>query len=456
VFRTLLRSQLVFDVVLAFVLTALALLLGVQSGGAVVTIVLGIGLALRRWSPALALAVAWVGALVQMVFALGWTTPYRLADLFIPAIVYASSAYGSDLLRRLGLISAIVGTFVGTTYLLAMQTFTRYGLSLTMGPADAFNVAVTGAGLFLVLLALLGLPWLAGLVVRTRGVARMSREAQLLAERDAARSDRAVAVEQERVRIARDMHDIVAHSLAVVIAQADGARYALRASPESADTALTTIGTTARRALSDVRDLLSALRHEQGTAPTPDIDDIELLVGEMRGVGLDILLERDGDHGHLPTTSQLAVYRIVQECLTNALKHGDADAPVRLGLDYRPDRVDISVVNRRAGTGQFDRGMIDRGMSGLGTGHGLVGMRERATLSGGSMSAGVRGDDFRVEVRIPVTTSPAPAFPATTPPAPASTFPVPTATAPAPTVPVAPTPPARSSAGTRTDEPETT
>lgn len=423
-FRPLLRSQLVFDVVLAFVLTALVLLIGAQAGGVVVTLILGIGLALRRWSPSLALAIAWVGAITQMIVALGWTTPYRLADLFIPAIVYASSAYGSDLLRRLGLVSAIVGTFVGSTYLLAMQTFMRYGSSLDMGAADAFNVAVTGAGLFLVLLALLGLPWLAGVAVRTRGAARMSREAQLLAQRDAARSDRAVAVEQERVRIARDMHDIVAHSLAVVIAQADGARYALRSSPESADTALTTIGTTARRALADVRDLLSALRHEQGTAPTPDIDDIEQLVGEMRGVGLDVQFERSGGHGHLPTTSQLAVYRIVQEGLTNALKHGDADAPVRLGVDYRPDRVEIVVANRRAGTGQFDRGMIDRGMSGLGTGHGLVGMRERAALSGGSMTAGIRGDDFRVEVRIPVTT--------TTRPAPTST------------------------GGARTEEPETT
>ncbi|KQO65034.1 sensor histidine kinase [Curtobacterium sp. Leaf261] len=400
-FRTLLRSQLVFDVALAFVLTALVLLLGAETEGIVVTIVLGIGLALRRWSPSLALAVAWVAAVAQMLFALGWTSPYRLADLFIPAIVYASSAYGSDLLRRLGLVSAIVGTFVGSIYLLAFQTYFRYGSSLTMGASDALNVVITGVGLFLVLLALLLLPWLAGLVVRTRGVARRSREAQLLAERDAARSDRAVAVEQERVRIARDMHDIVAHSLAVVIAQADGARYALRASPESADTALTTIGTTARRALSDVRDLLSALRHEQGTAPTPDIDRLEMLVDEMRGVGLDVRFERNGAHGHLPTTSQLAVYRIVQECLTNALKHGDAGVPVRLELDYRPDSVDILVVNRRAGTGQFDRGMIARGMRGLGTGHGLVGMRERAALSGGSMSAGVRGDDFRVEVRIP-------------------------------------------------------
>ncbi|MFZ7087817.1 sensor histidine kinase [Curtobacterium sp. RRHDQ10] len=405
-FRSLLRSQLVFDVVVAALVALFAVVAGrFDGGGIVIAVGFGIALAFRRLAPGLALTIAWAFALVQMFS--GQTVD--IADLMIPGVVYATAAYGSDRVRTAGLVSAIVGSVVGALYLMIKEYLQRYDLagSLIDNPSQLLREAVQGVAYFIVIVAILVLPWLAGLVVRTRGAARMSREAQLLAERDAARSDRAVAVEQERVRIARDMHDIVAHSLAVVIAQADGARYALRASPQNADAALTTIGTTARRALSDVRDLLSALRHEQGTAPTPDIDDIELLVGEMRGVGLDVRLERSGDPGHLPTTSQLAVYRIVQECLTNALKHGDADDPVQLRLDYRTDHVAITVANRRAGTGQFDRGMIDRGMAGLGTGHGLVGMRERAALSGGSMSAGIRGDDFRVEVRIPITTVPA-------------------------------------------------
>jgi len=216
-------------------------------------------------------------------------------------------------------------------------------------------------------------------VVRTRRSASMSREAQLLAERDAARADRAVAVEQERVRIARDMHDIVAHSLAVVIAQSDGARYALKADPAVADQALSTISATARRALGDVRELLGALRHEQGTAPTPEIDDIDRLVDEMRQLGLDVRVEREGDPAGLPTTTQLAVYRIVQESLTNAYKHGEPGSPVRAALTYRPDTVEIAVVNRRADDG----------------------MRERAVMTGGTMTAGARGDDFAVAVRMP-------------------------------------------------------
>ncbi len=244
---------------------------------------------------------------------------------------------------------------------------------------------------FAAVLLLLLLPWLAGLVRRARRSASMSREAQLVAERDAARADRAVAVEQERVRIARDMHDIVAHSLAVVIAQADGARYAAKADPAIADQALATISSTARSALGDVRELLGALRHEQGTVPTPEAADLDVLVAEMREVGLDVRVDREGDPTGLPTTTQLAVYRIVQESLTNAWKHGEGGTPVHASLTYRPDTVEITVINR----------MADDGTRGPGTGHGLVGMRERVAMTGGSMTAGPRGDDFAVAVRMP-------------------------------------------------------
>ncbi|MFJ3383233.1 MULTISPECIES: histidine kinase [unclassified Curtobacterium] len=388
-FRPMLRAQITVDLVVAGVLGALVAIVSTRGIdgplGYVVVLGMTVALALRRLSPGLALTIAWVTAVFQMV---SGQQP-DLADAFIAGVVYTTSAYGSRRVRVAGLVSAIVGAITAAVYVGVRDYFQRLGLDTASPPAQE-SVQVTLAYL-VVILALLLLPWLAGLVVRTRRAASMSREAQLLAERDAARADRAVAVEQERVRIARDMHDIVAHSLAVVIAQADGARYALRADPAVADQALGTISSTARRALGDVRELLGALRHEQGTAPTPDIDDIEQLVGEMRDVGLDVQVERRGDSAGLPTTTQLAVYRIVQESLTNAYKHGEHGTPVRTTLTYRPDTVEIDVVNRRA----------DHGRAGPGTGHGLVGMRERATLSGGSMTAGPRGEDFAVAVRIP-------------------------------------------------------
>ncbi|PYY59607.1 sensor histidine kinase [Curtobacterium sp. MCSS17_011] len=385
----MLRAQVITDLLIAVLLGGLVLVAsgrGLDGPLSVITVVgMTAALALRRLSPGLALAVAWVFAVFEMVTL---QVP-DVSNAFIAGVMYTTSAYGSRRVRLAGLVSAILGSVVAAAYM----GFDDYRNRLTYETTSTSvpeSLQVT-LSFFAVVLLLLLLPWLAGLVVRTRRSASMSREAQLLAERDAARADRAVAVEQERVRIARDMHDIVAHSLAVVIAQSDGARYALKADPAVADQALSTISATARRALGDVRELLGALRHEQGTAPTPEIDDIDRLVDEMRQLGLDVRVEREGDPAGLPTTTQLAVYRIVQESLTNAYKHGEPGSPVRAALTYRPDTVEIAVVNRRA----------DDGVRGPGTGHGLVGMRERAVMTGGTMTAGARGDDFAVAVRMP-------------------------------------------------------
>jgi signal transduction histidine kinase len=385
----MLRSQIVTDVVVALALGVLVALVGsaglLTSDQAFIVVGMTAALAFRRLSPGLALALAWLTAIAQMVTG----QQPDPSNVLIAGVMYTTSAYGSRRVRLAGLVSAIVGAVTAALYVGIPDFITRSNEQTEFGPVVESS-KVFGAVL-IVVLALLLLPWLGGVVARTQQTARMSREAQLLAERDAARADRAVAVEQERVSIARDMHDIVAHSLAVVIAQADGARYALKADPAVADQALGTISSTARRALGDVRELLGALRHEQGTTPTPDVDDIERLVGEMREVGLQVDVERNGDPSSLPTSTQLAVYRIVQESLTNAYKHGERGTPVHASLTYRPDTVEIDVVNRRS----------DDGRAGPGTGHGLVGMRERATLSGGTMTAGPRGQDFAVAVRMP-------------------------------------------------------
>jgi len=389
VFRPMLRAQIVTDVVSAAVIGAFILL--VRSVGlpdladTLVVVGLSTALALRRLAPGLALTVAWAVAVLQLVT---WQPPDP-ANVVIAGVMYTTSAYGSKRVRLAGLLSAIGGSFIAAAYIAVqdMRDLAETGRDARL-PGQELQLVL---GVFAAVLLVLLLPWLAGLVRRARQAASMSREALLLAERDAARADRAVAVEQERVRIARDMHDIVAHSLAVVIAQADGARYALKADPAIADQALGTISSTARSALGDVRELLGALRHEQGTAPTPAVDDLDQLVSGMRDVGLDVRVDREGDPSGLPTTTQLAVYRIVQESLTNAWKHGEPGTPVHAALTYRPDTVEITVVNRRA----------QDGASGPGTGHGLVGMRERAAMTGGSMTAGPRGDDFTVAVRMP-------------------------------------------------------
>jgi signal transduction histidine kinase len=206
------------------------------------------------------------------------------------------------------------------------------------------------------------------------------------------------AAEQERVRIARDMHDVVAHSLAVVIAQADGARYAAAADPgaataaESMSAALGTISSTARAALSDVRLLLGQLRHSQSDGPQPSLADLEELYAQVRAAGLGLRVTVDPAPRTDPGAAvQLAVFRIMQEAFTNAIRHGGAGA-AEVTLAWLPDAVTVTV-----------RNPLRDGVSPQPGGHGLIGMRERAQLVGGTLDAGAEGAEFVVRARIPIS-----------------------------------------------------
>lgn len=384
------RSQLLFDVVLALILAGIAAVVArLDLASTLAAIGLGLALAFRRVAPGVGLAAACVIAVAQMSLYESFLVP----DLLIPVIVYATSAYGTRRTRRFGLAAALIGALVGASYLLVRldPPFTSALRSIAASSESRTEVAQRFGAVLLVALAGLLLPWLAGLVTRARNAARASSRARLIAERDAAQADRAVAVEQERLRIAREMHDIVGHSLAVVIAQADGARYALRTSPDAAEDALSTIASTSRRALGDVRAMLAALRHEDAVAPSHDASDLARLIVDMRDIGLQVRLRQEGDLSALPTSTQLAVYRIVQEGLTNAMKHGRPSAPVELLIDALHDPIRLDIVNDLA---------LET-ISAPGTGHGLIGMRERVSISGGQLTARREGARFRVSVTMP-------------------------------------------------------
>ena len=304
-----------------------------------------------------------------------------------------------------------VGALLGTFYLSFVQQ-SLFGVDYDIyAVTDVVRILLQLGISLLGFLALLGLPWAGGLLARARWSERLSREARLIAEREtaraendaaraereAARAERDIAVEQERNRIARDMHDVVAHSLAVVIAQADGARYAARVDPTSVDGALTTIATTAREALGDVRVLLGQLRHSQGEAPQPALGDLDRLLDQMRGSGLTVDLLVTGEPQVLGTNRQLAVFRIVQESLTNVLRHGAVDQPVGLHFDWRYEALHLVISNVvRPPTRPLDTSGDERR-----GGHGLDGMRERATLAGCSLTTQNADGRFVVHAIVP-------------------------------------------------------
>jgi len=239
--------------------------------------------------------------------------------------------------------------------------------------------------------------WTVGDSVRSRRAYLAEVEARAeAAERDREQAAER-AVQEERVRIARELHDVVAHSVSVMVVQAAAARRVLdRGDPACTAEALRTIETTGRNALDELRRLLGVLREDQGqasTSPQPTAGDVAALVDQCREAGLDVSLAVTGSPAELPAGVGLTVYRVVQEALTNVVKHaGPARVEVRVGYG---DPVAIEVVDDGRGAG---------GDAGLPTGgQGLIGMRERVELFGGQLQVGPRpGGGFRVRASIPV------------------------------------------------------
>jgi signal transduction histidine kinase len=203
-----------------------------------------------------------------------------------------------------------------------------------------------------------------------------------------------VAVAEERARIARELHDIVAHAVSVMVLQVGAVRHKLPESLEEPSDALKGVEQTGRSALAEMRRLLTAMRRDgdaRELAPQPGLGSLESLLEEVGRAGLPVQLHLDGEPFAVPRAIDLSAYRIVQEGLTNALKHARAsraDVTVR----YRPDELQVEVRDDGAGDG-----------TGGSPGYGLVGVRERVKIYGGKMSAGrAAGGGFVLETRLPL------------------------------------------------------
>jgi signal transduction histidine kinase len=239
---------------------------------------------------------------------------------------------------------------------------------------------------------------LAGFALRDRR-RHVSQLAGLAHQLELARDENArAAVAGERARIARELHDVVAHSVSVMVVQAGAAEEVLGADPGKAREPLRSVQDTGRQALVELRRLLGVLRtdhSEAALAPQPGLDQVGGLAAQVQGAGVAVELCVDGDRDGIPAGVDLAAYRIVQEALTNVLKHATAShAVVRVG--YRPDAIELEVLDD-------GHGPLGAGHDGTGTGQGLIGMRERASLYGGVVEARPRAEGgFAVRARLPV------------------------------------------------------
>lgn len=374
------------DAVLPGVIIVLSLFSGGGIGGVpLLSIMLAAPLFWRRSEPEIVFGISLVLALIQL-------TTYReplIGDLAIPIVVHATAAYARD--RRWGwaaLTTGLAGSVVGP-----LVWFAGRGGYLSWLSTDLL-VLVAIAGLVVVGAYLLGRREVTH-DVESRA-ATVERERLLAQDRDQ-RTEMAAAT--ERTRIARELHDIVAHSLSVVVVQADGGIAAAKARPEIAPQVLDTIATTARAALADMRRLVGVLRSGAGAesdhpdyAPAPSPADLPGLVEQVRSAGREVELLITGTERELPAGIGLTVYRLVQESLTNVIKHAGPAARAEVSLNYAPAEIHVSVIDDGRGAAAFSDGL----------GNGLTGMRERVTLQSGTVAAHPRaGGGFLVMATIP-------------------------------------------------------
>jgi signal transduction histidine kinase len=356
----------------------------------------------RRKHPVGAFAVATVTGAIQV---LASVRPLA-ADLAILVLLYTLAAYTTRRISVTGLGICLYGGLVETLRL--RSDLPGPGDAALVGRASVgTRLAVTGPSVieltFLVFALFAGpalIAWVLGDSTSYRRAYYINleeRAARLERERDAHAQ---IAAAAERARIARELHDVVAHNVSVMVVQADGAAYALDADPDRARTALAAISATGRQALTEMRALLGVLRRggavpaEAALAPVPDLGQLDELLDQARAVGLRVSSVIEGEPQPLAAGTELTVYRIIQESLTNTRKHAGPMASANVLLRYSADAVQITVTDDGVGAAA----------SCDGAGHGLTGMTERAVMYGGAVQVGPRPEGgFEVCATLPVT-----------------------------------------------------
>ena len=325
--------------------------------------------------------------------ALGLAASRRVRmPLLLLGLLLVLTAAGAALPKHLGDIEAI-GLFV----LLAIYSAAAHtsGRRMLVGGALAFVMGVTAMATdpdginvaAVVFFAILfGAPWVAGRAIRHRRLNERRLEHE--------KAEAEAAIVEERSRIARELHDVVAHSISVMVLQARGGRRMIDVDPAEARGAFAVIEGAGHQALEEMRRLLGMLRasdEELALMPQPSLEQLDTLVEQVRTAGLPVEVAVEGVPAALPPGVDLSAYRIVQEALTNALKHA-GPARARVTVRYGEDDIELEIADDGAGTGDGD-----------GSGHGLIGMRERVSVYGGELQAGRRpGGGYALRARLPL------------------------------------------------------
>ncbi len=350
---------------------------GPRLANTVIFVLAGLALVLRRRVPVATLFVVVAAVLIQReIFAPDSDQAPFESFLALLVAFYSEGAHAAP--RR----AAIGGTIAGAAIV---------GADLPHLIAGNPRLDTIPSWIFM------GTVWLAGWAFRrrrTQAVRLEDRAARLERERE----ERArVAVAEERARISRELHDVVAHSVSVIVVQAQAAQRLIEGEKHDAQRALGSIETSGRQALVELRRMLGILRHageEPALTPQPGLRQLNALVEQFRESGLPAELSIEGEAKSLPPGVDLSAYRIVQEALTNTLKHA-GPARARVAVRYRDDKIELEVIDDGTGTGE-----------GGGAGHGLIGMRERAALYGGTLESGKReAGGYFVRARLPLGTS---------------------------------------------------
>ncbi|MFC4225162.1 histidine kinase [Lysinibacter cavernae] len=392
--RAVTRPQLVWDILLALLVGVLAPYLTMVSDfywtSMVSILVLAVAIALRRLRPGLALALCWLSACVLMLA----TADAALAHLGMGIVVYSAAAYGTKRDLWVAGASALLGGAVGGIYLALIGSWI-YADGIGSFPS-ANNIIFISV----MIAVFLGAAWLLGFAIRLAHTAQLSKVMQREAEAEALRSRRVAALENEKAELARDMHDVIGHSLAVIIAQSDAVRFLPDDDTEGIKRGVFTIGETARRSLGDVRKVLGRIG---GMTDAPiaaeGLSQISDLVRGVTAAGASVDFVQLGTSIVIDERVERVVYRVLQELLTNALKHGRRESVIVARLRWEPQRLTLSVdnpvsdsralriVSDQDGPAETEHSEDAEVMRATrAPGNGIVGMRYRLAEVGGTLS----------------------------------------------------------------------